>query len=163
VTAPPSSGGHPARFSNELARFAFVVAGFWFAIIGLAELTAGHSIDAGQRISGACLTGAGLWFAWRGNRSTTVIVGDERVILRSLIKTRSYAVGDLLGARVEIGRTGPNGFGREYLVLECRDGSTVPFKELNARPSKTQPEESVVQEAASTIRQRVGDSGLALG
>jgi hypothetical protein len=70
----------------------------------------------------------------------------------------AFAVRALRSAtvvEVAVGRTGMNGFGREYLVLHRRDGATATFKDLNAKPSVTHS--TIVQEAARAINQALRD------
>jgi hypothetical protein len=125
--------------------------GIFFALLGLAQLADGRPVAAGSRIFGGCLLAAGVWFAWRGYRSATVIVERGRVVTRSFLRSSSYRTADLVGADVEVGQTGFNGFGREYLVLELADGSRRAFKELNARPTHPPEESTVVRRAAEAI------------
>jgi hypothetical protein len=124
--------------------------GLFFALLGLAQLADGRS-GTGAKAFAACVLLGGLWFAWRGFVSATLIVESDRVVARSFLRTRSYRMADLRGADVEVGRTGLSGFGREYLVLEVSDGSKVPFKELNARPAESPGQATIVQQAAEAI------------
>jgi hypothetical protein len=129
--------------------------GVLFALLGLAQLTDARATGAGPRVFGACLLAAGLWFAWRGYLSATVLVQHDRVVTRSFLTIRSYSTADLRDADVEVGRTGFGGFGREYLVLEVSDGSQVRCKELNARPAESPEHPTVVRQAAEAIRREL--------
>lgn len=124
--------------------------GLLFALLGLAQLMDGRS-GAGAKVFAACVLLGGLWFAWRGFLSATVIVERDRVIVRSFLRSRSYQMTDLSGVDVEVGRTGPAGFGREFLVLERSEGPKVRVKELNARLAEPPDHATIVQQAAEAI------------
>jgi hypothetical protein len=91
----------------------------------------------------------------RALRSATVIVTASDVELLGFVRTRRHHLDDLASVEVAVGRTGMNGFGREYLVLHRRDGATATFKDLNAKPSVTHS--TIVQEAARAINQALRD------
>src|SRR5207248_1422237 len=87
--------------------------------------------------------------AFRALRSSRVILGEQAVETRSMLRTHRYPVDSIRSVVVERGRTGMNGYGREYLALTLANGEVVRFKELNAKPRADG--ETVVQHAARAI------------
>lgn len=71
-----------------------------------------------------------------------------------MVRTRRYSFSELRAVGVEVGRTGVNGFGREYLMFYLADGRDVAFKELNCRPPTTD-EPTVVRRAAACVNERL--------
>lgn len=154
----PSGSTHRSsrRFVNEAARLPTIVAGVAFALLGLAMSADSRSVAGAQRASGIGFMVLGLLFAYRGFVSAVVIVSRDRVVTRSFLRSRTYPMADLVGVRVEVGRTGLNGFNREYLVLELADGSLSRFRELNAPVPGDQAESTVVRRAAEAIAHEAG-------
>jgi hypothetical protein len=138
----------PVRFTQRVARYATVAAGSVFGLLGVAGLFADgdHS-----KPFAATLLAFGVWFAYRGFRSATVIVGRDRVVTRSLVRTRRYHPADLVGAHVEIGTTGGYGQQGQHLVLDLADGSTRRFRELSAKPPQSPGPVTVVDRAAAAV------------
>lgn len=137
-----------ARFNNRVAQW--VMAGFslLLLVIGSSGLSAPES--RGQGVFFAVLGAVSLV---RAVRSSQVEVDAAGVTTRSMLRTRRYAFEDLATVEVRVGRTGLNGFDREYLVFHRTDGPAMAFKELNCRPS---PDEStVVHRASRCIRNRL--------
>jgi hypothetical protein len=134
-------------FSNRPAQFVLAAYGGLFALIGVAGLA---QPAAGDRMRGAVFLAFGCWTTFRALRSSAVVMRATHVELRSIVRTRRIALGDIASVDVEVGRTGMNGFGREYLVIHLRDGSTLSFRELNSKPSTSSV--TVVQDAARAIR-----------
>jgi integrase len=77
-----------------------------------------------------------LWF-WRGAATSNVILRADSVELRGVVWTRRIPLRELASVTVATGRTGMNGFSREYLVLHRRNGTDSSFKELNSKRAKT--------------------------
>jgi hypothetical protein len=93
----------------------------------------------------------GLAFGIRGWVSSSIRVSECCILLRSIAYTRRYKREDVRSVDIARGRTGLNGFDREYLVFVFRDGQRREFKDLNARPPKSIEGASVVRYAASKI------------
>jgi hypothetical protein len=106
-------------------------------------------------IAGWIFAGLGGGLAIRSFYSSDVLVDEGTVRTRSVAFTRTYPLKDITSASVEIGRTGMNGFGREYLVLHRVDGTDVAFKELNSAPSASSVALTTVQQAARAINDRI--------
>lgn len=121
---------------------------------GVVVLTGLGGLSQGATIEGLVWVLVGFVFAYRGLRSATVLVTPTEVELRGFARTRHVTIGELSQVVVAIGRTGMNGFGREYLVLHRSDGTQLAFKELNAKPTKTA--DTVVQRAARAIGEAMG-------
>jgi hypothetical protein len=138
----PGASEAPDRFANNGARIAAACFGGLVVLLGLAGLTQGAWTAVAFLIVGGA-------FLYRGLRSATVVLTDSEVELRGFARTRRLRVADLSVVDVAVGRTGMNGFGREYLILKQRDGTTSAFKELNAKPSSARL--TVVQEAARAL------------
>jgi len=117
-------------------------------LIGLGGLSAPES--RGQGVFFAAL---GVTSLVRALRSSSVDVDVVGVTTRSMLRTRRHLFEDLSSVDVVVGRTGLNGFDREYLVFHHTDGAAVAFKELSCRPSSD--EVTVVQSAAACIRERL--------
>jgi hypothetical protein len=131
-------------FNNRTAQLALAGFSILIAVIGLAMLT-----DASARVSGIIFFVLGACFTVRAMRSSSVILRDDEVETRSILRTRRYALSELEGVDVAVGRTGLNGFGREHLVLHRQDGTRVVFKDMNAKPSTAH--DTNVRRAAKAI------------
>lgn len=134
------------RFDNRQAQVAGAVCFGLFALIGLAML-----MQASSMVSGLVFGILSGYLVVRAMGTSNVILHDDEVETRSIVRIRHYALADLERVDVAVGRTGMNGFGREYLVLHRRDGTTTDFKELNAKPSTGH--ETAVQRAARAINE----------
>lgn len=137
-----------SRFDNRVAQR--VMAGYSALIIfiGFGGLSA-----PGSRGQGVFFVAFGVFSLVRARRSARVEVDTAGVLTRSMFRTHRYLFQDLATVEVAVGRTGLNGFGREYLVLRRKDGEVVAFKELNCRPSPG--EATVVGRAAACIQERL--------
>ncbi len=138
------------RFDNRVAQITGAAFGALIALLGLAGLA-----EPSSRGTGAIYLSFGLYTLVRGLRSACVVVRGSGVTTRSMLRTRRYAFSELRGVEVAVGRTGFNGFGREFLVLHLSDGRDVAFKELNCKPSKEPGEASVVTRASACIAERL--------
>lgn len=118
--------------------------------IGLGGLSAPES--RGQGVFFAALGAVSLVRALRSSRLDVDAAG---VTTRSMLRTRRHRFEDLSTVDVVVGRTGLNGFDREYLAFHRTDGAVVAFKELNCRPSPG--EATVVRRAALCIRERLSE------
>lgn len=130
--------------------------GFLFALLGLAEVTSGSTTGAEPRVFGSVLLAFGLLFAYRGFLSATVIVNPPRVTTRGFARSHVYKTEDLVDVEVRTGRTGFNGYGREYLALRLKDGSWKQFTELNAKPAGVGEPPTLVRNAVEVIRGQLG-------
>jgi hypothetical protein len=140
----------PERFTNTVARYATLVLGALFGLLAVAGLF-DERPDGMSKPFAAVLLGAGVWFAYRGFRGSTVIVGADRVVTRSFLRTRTYRPADLAGAHAVVGTTGGYGQQRQHLVLDLADGSVRRFPELNASPRRAAEAETIVDRAAAAI------------
>jgi hypothetical protein len=138
------------RFDNRQAQVVGAVCFGLFGLIGVAGLVSG-------RLEGLIWLSVGVVLAVRGLRSSCVVVDGSGVVTRSIVRARRSGFSELRAVEVAVGRTGMNGFGREYLVLHRADGQDVAFKELNCRPPKDPGRDSVVRDAASCINGRLSD------
>jgi hypothetical protein len=140
------------RFDNRIAQI--VGASYW-ALITLIGVT---MITEPDRWAGLVFIVLGVFLAWRSLRSSTVVVDDTGVITRSVVRTRRYAYSALRDVEVAVGRTGSNGFGREYLVFHHLDGHDGTFRALNCRPPGDPAGGSVVRCAAESANRRLHGS-----
>ena len=115
------------RYRNVSARWVGLAFGAFVILIGAAGL--------GARGAGAwpvLLMAFGAVSIFTSLRRATVIVTAELVHFRGALRTRTYRVEEIERAEVPIGRTGPNGRGRQFLRLHVLDGDVADFGELNA-------------------------------
>ncbi len=150
-----SSSMSVERFDNRQAQVVGALCAALFALIGLSMVVA--PAGSSTRLYGACFTLLSVLLAVQALRSSCVVVDDSAVVTRSIVRTRRYLFVELRGVDVAVGRTGFNGFGREFLVLHLSDGRDVVFKELNCKPSKEPGEASVVTRASACIAERLSD------
>lgn len=140
----------PQRFDNRVAQVVAALFGGLFVLIGLSGFVASASPG-----TAAVYLLFGVYTVFRGLRSSLVVVDGSGVTTRSMVRTRRYALSELRGVEVAVGRTGLAGFGREHLVLHRADGQDVAFKELNCPPPKAPATSSVVRRAAASINERL--------
>jgi hypothetical protein len=138
------------RFENRVARAALALFSALICVIGLAMLTA-----SATRGSGVFFVLLGGFFALRALRSSSVVVSESGISVRSILRTRRYEFSDLVGVEVVVGRTGFTGLGREHLVFHRANGQDVIFRELNCPPPRDASGSSVVRRAAASIRERL--------
>ncbi len=160
--AAPRSGSRK-QFSLLRARIPLLMAGGVFALLGLSGIMA-SSVSTGDRVFGAVfLLPVGIWFGYRGWRSSVVTVTADRLVLCSFLRTRRLPLDQVSRASVGVGNTGPTGWGRQYLVVEMRDGSEVVLKELNAKPRRRPGPPTVVERCVAAINEVVSPPPQASG
>ena len=140
-----------ARFSNRQAQIALAVFSAVIIVIGLSMLA-----DRRSRVAGAIFSIWGIGSLFRALNSSDVILEVASVRTRSIVRTRRFPLADLVHVEVKVGRTGMNGFGREYLAFHLKDGREFGFKEFNSKPSGPGASATVVQRAAAAINARLG-------
>jgi hypothetical protein len=141
------AGPNERRFTSRVAQVALTCFGCLFLFFAL-----GGFVSGSWGVALAFLL-AGTAFTFRALVSATVVVKLSTLDLQGFARTRHLRLDSLAFATVEIGTTGMNGHGREYLVLHRTDGSIVRFKELNAKPSRDRA--TVVQHAADAVNHAI--------
>jgi hypothetical protein len=134
------------RFDNRQAQIAMTCFGSVIVAIGLAGMA---QRSPGEKVQGLLWVLVGVATVWRGWITSNVVLRSDTVELRSIVRTRRIPLTFIDSVEVAVGRTGMNGFTREYLVLHEHDGVARSFKELNSKPSTLA--ETVVQRAAREI------------
>lgn len=96
-----------------------------------------------------------IWLGWHSSRTATLLAHDDRVVVRGLVRTRSWS-WDLVDAFVV--ETRPFGgtvkYRRRVLGVRQRDGRLVWLTELNCRPAKGQ-RASWVDDAAAALNEHL--------
>ena len=131
------------QFDNRQAQIAGMCFGALVVFLGWSGLS------TGDWAGGALFSLIGATFWWRARSTSKVVVRADTVELRGFGRTRRVPLMAIVNVDVAVGRTGMNGFGREYLVIYRKDGTTTSFKELNSKPSREGP--TIVQQAAQAI------------
>jgi hypothetical protein len=88
--------------------------------------------------------------AWR---SATVVVDDQEVLVRSLLRTRRWPRSEVREFIVETRSVGMGGWRRRVLGVVFVDGTTRWLREINARPPQRSTS-SWLDEAASAVNRR---------
>lgn len=147
--------GPPVRFSVDSARFVVMAVGCIFAAAGFDELIGGWGVGALQVSVALFFLGFGIFAVIRGFLSATVIVAPRAITLRSAYRTRIIPTTEVSGTAVEVGNTGFNGWGRQYLVVTKTDGTVIRFKELNAKVPEVPGVQTVVERCVAAINEVV--------
>lgn len=153
MSITPSPDVRISQFNNRQAQVASLSLGALGILIGIAVFASSNHLQ------GAVCVLFGLAFGTRGWVSSSIQVSDQSILLRSIAYARRYNLADVESVDVTCGRTGLNGFGREYLVFAFRDGQKREFKDFNARPPRSSDGASVVRYAASVIAGRLRGRG----
>lgn len=140
-----------AEFRNRSAQLWLAISSGIAAVIGLAMLTSPDT-----RVPG--LLFAVVWgaVAFRALRASSVVVREDDVEIRSIVRTKRHRLADVGRVEVAYSRLGLYGSGREYLVFLRTDGRQESFMELNCRPPRDPDGDSVVRQAAAHINDRLG-------
>ncbi len=138
------------KFYNRPAQTATTIF-FGFMVI----LSLGMIVDASSRVVGLIFLAGSMAVFVRACISPRVDVGPDRIALASLFRTRRIELSEIESIDVAVGRTGMNGFGREFLVLQLHDGVAIRFTDMNAAPPKTEGGDNVVREVARLIKDRI--------
>jgi hypothetical protein len=86
----------------------------------------------------------------RGWRSASVIVDDQEVVVRSLLRTRKWPRRAIRGFVADTRAVGMGGWQRRVLGIAFTDGSTRWLNEINSRPPK-EGASTWIDEAVSVI------------
>lgn len=95
-----------------------------------------------------------LVVAIRAKMSSSVMLGADRIALRSILRTRTISWADLAFVEVAVGRTGMGPARRRYLVFHTKDGRARRFSDLNDSPS-TPSVISIVCQAKDAVDERI--------
>ena len=96
-----------------------------------------------------------IWLGVRSSRMATLLANDDRVVVRGLVRTRSWS-WDLIDAFIVETRLvgGTVKYHRRVLGVRQRDGRLTWLTELNDRPPKGQ-RSSWVDDAAAALNERL--------
>jgi hypothetical protein len=92
------------------------------------------------------------WGGVRAARSATLLANDDKVVVRSFVRTRSWLWDEIDAFVVETRPVGRYSYQRRMLGLRTRDGNIRWLSELNCRPAGG-PGGSWVDDAAATLNQ----------
>lgn len=90
------------------------------------------------------------WVAVRAARSATLLANDEKITVRSILRTRSWSWDEVDGFVVDTRFVGAINFRRRMLGIRKHDGTIRWFPELNCRPARS-TRRSWVDDAATTL------------
>jgi len=90
------------------------------------------------------------WVAVRVARSATLLADDDKITVRSFLRTRSWSWDEIDGFVVDTRSVGANGYSRRMLGMRGHDGTVRWFSELNCRPAQGD-RRSWVDDAAATL------------
>lgn len=122
--------------------------GFTLAAVMLGAAAGAHGV--GGKVSTAILAVACLAIGSRALVSNSIHVGDKTLLLKSLLRTRSLAYGDLLAAEA-VSR--PIGAYRRVCVrLDQKSGSHLDVTAVN----ESEANRSVIEEAVILINEHIG-------
>jgi hypothetical protein len=94
------------------------------------------------------------WVAVRVARSATLLANDDKITVRSFLRTRSWSWDEIDGFVVDTRLVGANGYRRRMLGMRGHDGTVRWFSELNCRPAQG-ARRSWVDDAAATLNHYV--------
>jgi hypothetical protein len=136
-----------ASFVNRRMRVVMAIFGFTLAAAMLGATAGAHGI--GGKVSTAVLAVACLALGLRALVSNSIKVGDRSLLVKSLLRTRSIAYGDVSGAET-ISR--PIGvYQRVCVRLDFKSGSHLDVTTVN----ESEANRAVIDGAAARINERV--------
>ena len=138
------------RFNNTVAQGATVGLGLILLMIALSKIAVNYR-DNG--VSASLYLFGGIWFVAKGCRASSVSVGADGVVTRSMLRTRRYGWDEIASASVQRGNTGMNGHDREYVEILRADGGSIRFKELNAPADEEPGDINEVRKAVRAIKE----------
>jgi hypothetical protein len=92
------------------------------------------------------------WVAVRVARAATLLANDDKITVRSFLRTRSWSWDEIDGFVVDTRLVG--GYSRRMLGMRGHDGTVRWFHELNCRPARG-ARRSWVDDAAATLNRYV--------
>jgi hypothetical protein len=140
------------RFNNTVAQGAAVGFGLILLMIALSKIVVNYR---GNGISASIYLFGGVWFVIRGSKASSVSVGADGLVTKSMVRTRQYDWAEIASASVQCGNTGMNGHNREYIEILRVDGESIRFKELNAPANEAPGDINEVRRAVSAINEVV--------
>ena len=93
-------------------------------------------------------------FVYRSWRSGSISIGDQGVVIRSLLSTRRLQWSDIRAFRAQTMRVGAGGYQRHVLVVVDGRGIEHAYKEFNSAPSKDD-QQSLVERVAGVLNARL--------
>jgi hypothetical protein len=144
VTTVIQSG---TSFVNRRMRLMMAAFGFTFALVLLGATAGAHGV--GGKVSVAVLALALLLIGIRSVLSNSLDVGQKQLQIKSMLRTRSLAYGDLSSAEAI---TRPVGMYRRVCVrLEFISGSHLDITAVNESGTN----QAIIEQAADLINQRI--------
>ena len=95
-----------------------------------------------------------VWGGVRAARAATLLANDDKITVRSFLRTRSWSWDEIDGFVVDTRSVGANGYSRRMLGMRGHDGTVRWFSELNCRPAQGD-RRSWVDDAAATLNRYV--------
>ena len=119
--------------------------------LGLIGSAISSSVTAAQIFGIA--TGAPLGvIAVRGFRSSTLLIGEGDVTVRTLLRRRRWSLDQILGASVETGYVGM--YERRFPVIHLVGGSGYECREINTSIAKSGELAPIVEAINQAVRER---------
>lgn len=92
--------------------------------------------------------------AVRGFRSSTLLIDDDCVTVRTLLRRRRWSLEQILRASVEAGYVGM--YDRRFPVIHFVDGRFYECREINTSPAKSAALAPIVEVLNRAVRERAG-------
>jgi hypothetical protein len=104
----------------------------------------------------SALLAAIAWAAVRAARAATLLANDDKITVRSFLRTRSWSWDEIDGFVVDTRLVGSRymQYRRRMLGMRGHDGTVRWFRELNCRPARG-ARRSWVDDAAATLNRYV--------
>jgi hypothetical protein len=90
--------------------------------------------------------------ALRAGRSDVLVVGSEQLVVKTLVRTRTWRYSDLASAERVVGKVGL--YGRTFLVFHLSKGGSYRLTAVNDAPHSP----VIIEAAASEVNERISDS-----
>lgn len=90
------------------------------------------------------------WVTVRAARSATLLANDDKITVRTFLRTRSWSWDEIDGFVVDTRLVGANSYRRRMLGMRGHDGTVRWFRQLNCRPARG-ARRSWVDDAAATL------------
>jgi len=90
--------------------------------------------------------------AVRGFRSCTLLIDEDGVTVRTLLRRRRWSLDQVLGATIETGYVGM--YERSFLVIHLINGRVYECREINTSAAKSEPLVPIAEAVNRAVRER---------
>jgi hypothetical protein len=144
------------RFTSRWQRVFSASLFGWFFFLETGAYFDKNGTQPGEIAFTSALLAVIAWLAVRAARAATLLANDDKITVRSFLRTRSWSWDEIDGFVVDTRLVGSRywQYRRRMLGMRGHDGTVRWFRELNCRPARG-ARRSWVDDAAATLNRYV--------